>query len=807
MRNKALKCFLIGISLSIVGCSMSPEDAKQELKDHGYSMSSESLRKAVKVHDYEALKWYSIAGLDGSRIDRGLDIALSENVLDAKATELLVNTQAVDEWAKSSMKSDIHDSAYANMNYQRGSVSAAIFRNMYNLVWRAASFYESGENDKYEKSIAVLNVFLNKGILPHDSVLGAASSNLRLFKKLFGLVEGSIQSNTLWSMAAMRGNEGVLNYVTEKKGSIPNEIAINLFANPNAGVLRVLKKAGFQPSAQVMGHAIQQASYSNNIEVLDALLDFNTPISKEIANRLMSSLCQNSQNARKYSNDVITNYVAKLVKSGAEINKPIVGGGSTPLSYASIGSNKVLVQALLKNGSKLNIGEEYSYPLNRAFGNMRVISSLEEVSSKFAVIRMLVDAGAIPTDRTQKYDYIFSVMTAPISLVGINKELEKDKSEIKKLSIELTQDLFDKWNVDVNGRGSFDLTPLMVASIAGDTELIRWLLEQKADVTAIRHNSGYQKPPSIVLMNNQLENIVNSGGLTALHFAVISRHPESAKELIRHGDASDKQTKVALLWAILYGDDGTVDELLKAGVSPDVRDGNGNTALMIASAHGLETISKLLISKGADINAVRSKGVVGVPRIDVGNTGWSEEWAWSPITLALANIGKSDRKEACRKLVLELLDEGADVSTAPPKHLFKHYYQNFRVLRLAWDNDRTLIPILLKHGASPNVDGDNNHEIIYLASALGDSELVDELLAYGANPNSLSKTSWGVGLYNIDTATDNGHLDTVKILLEYGAKVTKRSLAIARQKGYTDIFELLKTPPTQVKKVGWKKNN
>lgn len=66
--------------------------------------------------------------------------------------------------------------------------------------------------------------------------------------------------------------------------------------------------------------------------------------------------------------------------------------------------------------------------------------------------------------------------------------------------------------------------------------------------------------------------------------------------------------EVAFARAVDEGDTGAVDLFLAAGMSPDVRDGAGGTALMDAAARGRNDISRKLLSGGADVNARAGDG-------------------------------------------------------------------------------------------------------------------------------------------------------------------------------------------------------
>ena len=59
----------------------------------------------------------------------------------------------------------------------------------------------------------------------------------------------------------------------------------------------------------------------------------------------------------------------------------------------------------------------------------------------------------------------------------------------------------------------------------------------------------------------------------------------------------------ALFDAVKVGSSQAISRLIEKGVSPDVRDEEGKTALMVASERAYDTIICILIEAGADVNA------------------------------------------------------------------------------------------------------------------------------------------------------------------------------------------------------------
>ena len=118
-------------------------------------------------------------------------------------------------------------------------------------------------------------------------------------------------------------------------------------------------------------------------------------------------------------------------------------------------------------------------------------------------------------------------------------------------------------------------TPLMRAALDGNTEKVKELIQQGADV-------------------NQRDD----NGRTALMFAVINTHYETMKLLLEYGadvNAKSNQGGTPLMGATTAGDLRMVQALLENGADSHARLSETNeSALTIAESHGYDEIARLL---------------------------------------------------------------------------------------------------------------------------------------------------------------------------------------------------------------------
>lgn len=118
-------------------------------------------------------------------------------------------------------------------------------------------------------------------------------------------------------------------------------------------------------------------------------------------------------------------------------------------------------------------------------------------------------------------------------------------------------------------------TPMMRAALDGDTERVKELINQGADI-------------------NQRDD----NGRTALMFAVVNRHYETMKVLLEHGadvNARSNEGGTALMGAASAGELRMVEALLDKGADshatlPETKE----SAATLAASHGYDEIARLL---------------------------------------------------------------------------------------------------------------------------------------------------------------------------------------------------------------------
>lgn len=191
--------------------------------------------------------------------------------------------------------------------------------------------------------------------------------------------------------------------------------------------------------------------------------------------------------------------------------------------------------------------------------------------------------------------------------------------------LEVIQVLLDN-GAYVNGRDCCGRTPLILAAMKKTSEIaIQILLDHGADFT-VRDDDGktalvhateqcQENVPSLLQCTTNMNEYLNlqaSDGRTALMWAVIKSNVSLTQKLIDLGadvNIKDKDGNTALLLAATFCCDAQqiLRLLIRAGSDVNCQNNNGFSPLMLVAQHSVYYAMLLLLDSGADVNAVSHK--------------------------------------------------------------------------------------------------------------------------------------------------------------------------------------------------------
>ena len=206
--------------------------------------------------------------------------------------------------------------------------------------------------------------------------------------------------------------------------------------------------------------------------------------------------------------------------------------------------------------------------------------------------------------------------------------------------------------------------------------------------------------------------------------------PEAARRFLKlRGYEFDNNSFFA---AAAAGDEMAVYGFLSAGINPDVKDQDGDTALTAAAARGDLKVVNVLIKGEADVNAKGRNN-------------------WTALLLAL-----QDKQDAVSEILLARSD--VDLKAETP--------EGMTALMIAvWTQKTQFVRTLLDRNANINHQDKDGDTALHGAALNGDARLLQLLLDHGASPNARNK----LGGTPLMWAASYGYDEAVQIMLNKGA--------------------------------------
>ena len=343
-----------------------------------------------------------------------------------------------------------------------------------------------------------------------------------------------------------------------------------------------------------------------------------------------------------------TNYemVKLLVENGANVNIRIGENGPTPLHMAVEKRAFEIVKLLVEHGADLNAieGENGPTPLYIAAENRDL-----------DIMKYLIEKGA-------KIDPESDILIYAV---------ETGNLEIVKLLVEK--------GVDINVENSRGTSPLDIAIINNYQDIIKYLLGQENLIYKHSYLINASAIGNLSLVKYFIENGADVNAKsnkrpneTPLHVAAFNGHLEVIKYLIEHGadvNIKDYYGKTPLFWAVYEGQLNVVKYFIEElGLDITIKDARGITPMHYVvldfwkqKTDVLRVIKYLIEEKGVDVNIQDARGNT---LLTTAIRGYGSVY----------NISNSNL----------FLDDDKEVE----KHL---------------ERQRTIIEYLLQHGADPSI--------------------------------------------------------------------------------------------------------
>ena len=359
-----------------------------------------------------------------------------------------------------------------------------------------------------------------------------------------------------------------------------------------------------------------------------------------------------------------------------------------------------------------------------------------------------------------------------------------------------------KHHAEINAVDKDGNQPLHFACKQTHTKIVKLMMSHGADIsaenkhrqtplhTAVNGSNDCPELCEILLKHHAEINAVDINGNQPLHFACRQTHTKIVKLMMSHAadtsaENNHRQTPLHKAAGGLNDCPELCEILLKHHAEMNAVDINGNQPLHLACKQGHTKTMNLLLSHSADVRAINDSG-------------------HSPLLLISKHITKSQRgvdsegnhalhitsKSGILMAVQLLVDLGADTNSVN-----KHGQTPLHAAAGGEKDCPEVCEILLKHGANINAVDVDESQLLHLACKRGHEETMKLLLSYGADTNAVNKC--GQTPLHTAASRENDCPELCEILLKHDTKIDavdvygSQPLHLACRQGHAETVKLL----------------
>ncbi|XP_067658334.1 ankyrin repeat domain-containing protein 50-like [Haliotis asinina] len=438
--------------------------------------------------------------------------------------------------------------------------------------------------------------------------------------------------------------------------------------------------------------------------------------------------------------------------------------GQTPVMIAARFGHRRMVDMLVSKGSALHLLDDNKNNILHVAcigGHVDMVKHV--LSKKVADINSRGHYGRTPVIMAAEKGHrdVFDPLVregADVSLVDENRNNILHVACIGG-HVDIVKHVLSKKVVDINSRGQYGRTLVMMAARFGHRDVFNLLVREGADVSLVDEN------------RNNILHVSSIGGHVDIVKYVLSL---KVADINSRGDYG----RTLVMMAAEKGHRDVFDLLVREGADVSLVDENRNNILHVACIGGhVDMVKHVLSKKVADIN---SRGHYGR----------------TPVMMA-AEKGHRD--------VFDLLvREGADVSLVDEK------INNILHVSCIGGHVDMVKHVLSKKVADINSRGHYGRTPVIMAAEKGHRDVFDPLVREGADVSLVDENRNNI----LHVACIGGHVDIVKhVLSKKVADINSRGqygrtlVMMAAEKGHRDVFNLLVREGADVSLVDENRNN
>lgn len=325
--------------------------------------------------------------------------------------------------------------------------------------------------------------------------------------------------------------------------------------------------------------------------------------------------------------------------------------------------------------------------------------------------------------------------------------------------------------------------PLVFAALQGHVDLVKDLLDRKANVNVFNHHgdtplavAAWKGHPEVVMLLVQrgadVSAVTKASKTTAMRLALQSKHWAVAKFLGSVAGVSQPDRDSALLTAAMHGRHGLAKSLLQSGANVDAVSTLGLSPLALAASGGHANVVRLLLQSGASMVPALMRP--GLPRV---------QEARHPLVIAAA-AGHLPVVRALARAFKNIVSCVVDLDTGLKP-----------LVQAAAHRHHKVVSFLIGAGANVNAEDAAGSNALSVALRAPDNILtIKALLAARADVNRAARKEACPPLL---IAAQEGAWEAVGLLLEAGADPLARSshgataICLAAKRGHTKCVQAL----------------
>jgi ankyrin repeat protein len=554
----------------------------------------------------------------------------------------------------------------------------------------------------------------------------------------------------------------------------------------NGAIVEMLLRAGARVNAEDGKHAgftaLQLAAQNGRIDIVRMLRNAGGII----ATRQLPMCINHFLRAAAHGKSEV---VQAWMLAGIDANADQEMVSGTALVLAAHGGHIGTVQALLNAGTRVNL------LVAKAAGSALGAAAHDNHGD---IVRLLLKAGADP-------NIVDKLRAAPVLKVPVVRGYHDVVALLLRAGARVDE-------TDLEG-----VTALMWAADLGDLDMARTLLACGANVNradlygrrplhfaALR---GHTPVVKLLLQKGADPHAVDWENNSAIQCAAHMGHREIVQVLAAAGASGNVAPMAlavtpqkALFIAIVRNDSELAGTVLKSNIDVDAPDDNGWTALMTAARRGNRGLVKMLVSAGANLNAVNQEYgatalmlAVKFGHVDVVKQlithGTDLNLAAHHGTTALEIAEREEQPEIARLLRTAgaIEDECTDAPVAP--------FHDAPLFYAVVENKPDAVEEALQKGANLNATDINGSTALLHAVSLDSDAVAEILVRHGADVNRADLD----GRRPLSLAAKAGRRKLVQTLLKAGAEPHAlgiqgiSAIVEAAAAGQREIAQLLST--------------